>query len=288
MSKASRLRRQRDDASSPDPVVNMPGVDAKLRRAECHLQAIKAQVLEFAAPNPEHFVTDYDQARKQMVTRPHPSLFASREDWATVIGDCVHNLRSALDHLAHELVVLGGGTPKSGRNGTAFPIYDSRLGPNGGPRIVQITTVQGNVAADVLAFIEGLQPYERTDEPLGHPLWVLSELDNMDKHRTLALTGVALNGFGLAINTLRDIDLHFENVGFSGPFDENTELATWKATVRGANPEMHVQPRGAIEVALAPPCIQAGEPLISTLEGLRDYVAEVVAILKFIGGKTAA
>jgi hypothetical protein len=50
---------------------------------------------------------------------------------------------------------------------------------------------------------------------------------------------------------------------------------------------MHVQPQGAIEVALAPPCVHAGEPLIPTLQGLRDYVTDIVEILKFVGGKTA-
>lgn len=265
----------------------MPGVDAKLRRANTHLQEIQRQVAEFAAPNPNHFVSKYDHARQQMVTRPHPSLFAPRHYWATVIGDCVHNLRSALDHLAHELVTLGGGSPKAGRSGTQFPILDSLVGPNGGPRKVHIPTSSGSVSPEVFAFIEGLQPYNRLNHPLDHPLWVLSELDNMDKHRTLAVTGVALSDFALGINTIWDLDLYFAAVGFSGPFDENTELASWKATVTGPNPQMDMQPQGTIEVALAPPSIQTGKPLITTLEHLRDYVAEVVEILKFIGGKTA-
>jgi len=265
----------------------MPGVDAKLRRADVHFKAIEREVAGFAVPNPDHFVSDYDNARHQVITRPHPSLFARRDDWATVIGDCVHNLRSTLDHLAHELVTLGGGVPQTGRSGTQFPILDSLVGPNGGRRKVHISTARGKVAPEVFAFIEGLQPYNRPNNPLDHPLWVLSELDNMDKHRTLALTGVALSDFALGINGLQDLNVHFAAVGFSGPFDENTELATWNATVTGPDPQMDMQPRGAIEVALAPPCIKAGEPLIATLQSLRDYVAYVVDILKFIGGKTA-
>lgn len=290
MGKGKRLRALRAQKSSPDPVVEFPGVDAKLRRAETHMQAIKREVAEFAAPNPNHFVTEYDYARGQMITKPSPSLFARRDDWSTVIGDCVHNLRSALDHLAHELVTLGGGVPRSGRSGTAFPIYDTKVGPKGGPRVVQIVTDTGNVAPEVLAFIEGIQPYERAnrgDDPLTHPLWVLSELDNMDKHRALALTGVALSDFAMSINGMRDIDLYFEQVGFVGTFDEDTELATWTATVTGPSPYMDVQPHGTVDVALAPPCIQAGEPLIPTLESLRDYVTDVIDILKYIGARTA-
>lgn len=151
-------------------------------------------------------------------------------------------------------------------------------------------TISGNVAAEVLAFIEGIQPYERAnrgDDPLTHPLWVLSELDNMDKHRALALTGVALSDFAVGIVEAQDIKLFFEQVGFVGRFDENTELTTWAATVTGPNPYMDVQPHGTIDVALAPPCIQVGELLIPTLEGLRDYVTDIIEVLKFIGLKTA-
>lgn len=290
MGKAKRLRAQKAMKPSPDPIVNMPGVDAKLRRANMHLDEIERQVKAFAAPNPNHFVHQYDDGRGQVITRPHPSLFAPREDWSTTIGDCVHNLRSALDHLAHDLVTLGGGVPRGGRSGTAFPILDSLVGPNGGPRKLHISTSTGNISPEVFAVIEALQPYNRLnrlDDPLSHPLWVLSELDNMDKHRTLALTGIALNGFGFGINTMRDISLHIATMGgYTGPFDENAELAVWKATVTGPNPQMDMQPRGTIQVALAPPCIMAGEPLIPTLTDLRDYITDIIEILKFIGGKT--
>ena len=145
------------------------------------------------------------------------------------------------------------------------------------------------VAPEVFAFIEGLQPYNRVHNPLDHPLWVLSDLDNMDKHRTLALTGVALGGFGFGIGTVFDASLHFDRIGggFTGSFDENTELASWNLTVTGPNPQVDMKPHGPIEIALAPPCIKAGESLIPTLKDLRDYVTDIVEILKFIGGKTA-
>ena len=39
--------------------------------------------------------------------------------WALVLGDCAHNLRSALDYLAHELVRANGGNPDED---TEFPV----------------------------------------------------------------------------------------------------------------------------------------------------------------------
>jgi hypothetical protein len=49
--------------------------------------------------------------------KPDPPL-----EMAVLRGDLVHNLRSALDHLANTLVVANGGVPKEGQGGTQFPI----------------------------------------------------------------------------------------------------------------------------------------------------------------------
>ena len=259
------------------------GVDAKLARAEHHLEAIQAEVASFVAPNPVQFVSDYDAARQQIVIKPSPALFERRDHWSVVIGDCVHNLRSALDHLAHQLVILGGGVPRSGRGGTAFPILDSAVGPNGGPRQVR---VEGGVAPAVQARIEALQPYVRSDPVDDDPLWVLSELDNMDKHRELATTVTAMEGFSLGIVSMRDLDVAFENVGFSGSFDPKTELARLEATVTGPNPEMQMKATGPIHVALDA-SVKVSQPLIPTLEALRDEVVDVVADLWALGCKYA-
>ena len=40
-------------------------------------------------------------------------------EWSLILGDLLHNLRSALDHLAWQLVVDGGGTPSQDTN---FPV----------------------------------------------------------------------------------------------------------------------------------------------------------------------
>lgn len=282
MSKAKRNRATREKRQAL-AAASRDGIDAKLGRAEHHLETIKREVAEFIAPNPDHFVSDYDAARQQIAVKPSQKLFAKRNDWSAVIGDCVHNLRSALDHLAHQLVVLGGGVPKSGRGGTAYPILDSSTGPRGGPRQVRIETTSGSVAPAVQTRIEELQPYKRTNPSVDDLLWILSELDNMDKHRELATTAVAMSDFSFGIVSMRDINVHVDHVGFSGPFDQNTELARLKAIVAGPNPKMEMKHEGTIEITLGVPCIKAGEPLIPTLESLRDDVFGVVADLWALG-----
>lgn len=101
------------------------------------------------------------------------------------IGDAVHNLRASLDYLVYELSIRRrqGNEPKSIPPGsplrqTGFPIFldkdqFERRGKQGvGPGLALVTQKQA-------ARIKTLQPFDKPD----HPLWVVSELDNLRKHR---------------------------------------------------------------------------------------------------------
>lgn len=100
--------------------------------------------------------------------------------WGLVLGDAVHNLRSALDHLAWQLVRANGAKPS---RATQFPIH----GEAGGVRIA------GGVDPDALALIEQVQPYHGRDE--GENLRLINALDIMDKHRYLIVTAMAVGSW---------------------------------------------------------------------------------------------
>ena len=94
----------------------------------------------------------------------------------------VHDLRSALDHLAWQLVEANGGTPRDrpGEPQTAFPIRTEA--PKNGLRI------HGDVAPAALEVVEALQPYNVSPEsPADAVLWHLHRLDVIDKHHELLL-----------------------------------------------------------------------------------------------------
>ena len=63
-----------------------------------------------------------------------------------------------------QLVIAHGGTPD---RTTAFPIYDSRVGPRGGPRS---TAISGGVDPAAQAIIEHMQPYNQQGIPTDVPL----------------------------------------------------------------------------------------------------------------------
>jgi len=115
-----------------------------------------------------------------------------------VIGDCVHNLRSALDHLVLQLAILNG-TFAGAERKTAFPICLDR----GAFKHAVKNNVAPFISRTALDAIEESQPYRTLDPatniPLGDQsvLWVLSQLDVIDKHRVILIAApqVAAEGF---------------------------------------------------------------------------------------------
>ena len=116
-----------------------------------------------------------------------------------IIGDFLHNTRSALDHLVWQLVIANGQIPS---NSNMFPICNDSLS-----FAHQISRGRLNgIPLQAHARIEALQPYQR-GKPLCdmHPLWILSELTNIDKHRSVNLTTVLadtvdFDGWGVHVN----------------------------------------------------------------------------------------
>lgn len=91
-----------------------------------------------------------------------------------VVGDALHNLRCALDHLAHHLVRIGTKSPGP-FDDVCFPIgntltnYEDRL-----------RKIIGRLEKCAVGRINAIEPYKGGK---GHDLWILRRLDDVDKHR---------------------------------------------------------------------------------------------------------
>jgi hypothetical protein len=97
------------------------------------------------------------------------------------IGDCLQNLRSALDYLVRELVLTSNNVPTDHE---IFPICKAPKGFKEAVRRGQL----GGIHPDAVALIELMQPYNRGQNWEKSALWILNELANTNKHRRLLLT----------------------------------------------------------------------------------------------------
>lgn len=156
----------------------LSGVRAKIERAKKHIRDLEAEIdAGFSRQkNLEGFRVKDDsdtgekvyEVRLQNVGGGHLAL---------VLGDAVHNLRSALDHLAYRLVISNGQTPT--RN-TSYPICEK---PAGYKSKATERKIEG-IDTSLFPLIEATQPYNAGYDGLGF----LGELDNFDKHRMLIVS----------------------------------------------------------------------------------------------------
>jgi hypothetical protein len=160
----------------------------KLDRANEHLASLQAEVMtSFAALEPDETVVlgaHFDSKMSQYVVRIERLPEAPFLRWGVVLGDFLHNVRSALDYLAWRLIEIGDQTAprhKAWRpESVYFPIYDSRK------RFRENCWRLPGLTMRQWAMLEREQPYKRYNDISLSPLARLRNLSNKDKHQLIA------------------------------------------------------------------------------------------------------
>ena len=165
----------------------LDGAWLKATRAREHLRLLQGE-LATAQIRPYRVVGAYEGEGNHYVLRFDVIDDGShlRAGMGLVAGDAIHNLRAALDHLAWQLAVAGGGANRR----TQFPIYDDQAIFR-----ANVDAVLRGVSPTDRATIETLQPYHlraaeavegvHRDLSLNALLMIVSRLDNVDKHTVL-------------------------------------------------------------------------------------------------------
>jgi len=172
--------------AAPLNVVDKPdlkGVRAKINRAKHHFEQIDTAVRHlFINADTTTAAPYYNMDRQELVlawektTPVDPTL-------PLLAGDCIHNARSALDHLVFQLAVLNH-APREAAKKTSFPVYLTPAEFKNAVRGKIAPFISGNALAE----IEKLQPYAAANAGADDIIWVLSQLDIIDKHRLLIVT----------------------------------------------------------------------------------------------------
>ena len=167
----------------------------KVKRAQHHMVEIKRYARSYANSHPYQVVPVYRQPKGhpdtwfyslQITQQPDPML-------AVILGDFVHNLRSALDH------IVVASVPNRRKKRASMPIFSKGIWE---------TDVSGNFVINdnearekYRAAIDGLdsraktivgnfQPYHMgLDDADRHSFAVIGSLENADKHRQLIAVG---------------------------------------------------------------------------------------------------
>ena len=99
------------------PAPQLSGARSKFKQAQVHAALIEAEVLRVTGPDAYSARQNGGQREKAIWTVEGLKAFDERLPlW---IGDCMHNFRSAWDHIAYELIKA---VPLQPTQGTMFPL----------------------------------------------------------------------------------------------------------------------------------------------------------------------
>ncbi|MFZ0058895.1 MAG: hypothetical protein WAL35_02460 [Acidimicrobiales bacterium] len=167
---------------------SLDGVMVKVERARFHYETLYNEVETLFERGAYVFVGEIHGDGREHIYRvkdaPSPD-----PRWSAIVGDCVHNLRSALDHLACQLVRANGGIPT---DKTYFPIRRSRClrNPSTGQLEPAPLYIAGGISTEAMEMIEAIQPYHGGNE--GKRLLNINSLDVIDKHREIIVVAQAV------------------------------------------------------------------------------------------------
>lgn len=177
------------------------GIRAKVERAHDHLVVLGDEMRDFEQRKPYLLESEVHSNGSKHIKRfrmvePIPV------EWSVLLGEMVHDLRSALDQTVYWLTVDNLGHDLG--TGTCFPIFTRRLKLGTEPGFADVNTKMPNgirysglwwirgVGPGPRAFIEKVQPYPQRTGPLPKALLWLNELWHQDKHRLVHLFGYVL------------------------------------------------------------------------------------------------
>ncbi len=246
----------------------------KVERAKQHVTELERACHAFLNTNPYVVGTKQDPQTRKLIYYV-ASVQAPPASIATITGDVLQNLMSALDHLAYQLVCVGMGSDGPFYH-VYFPVADSATEY----QIENSRKVKG-MRPEAIRAIDAIKPYRGGNDPL----WRLYKLNIVDKHRTIITVGSAFRSVDIGSHvhellsallpaggaTLPAISLGLRPADRLFPLKAGAELF-----IDAPNAKVNDKMAFRFEIAFGEPKIIEGEPLVETLHQFTDLVSKII------------
>ena len=192
--------------------------------------------------------------------RPNPN-------WDVEIGGLAVLLRSVLDISVTRLSRRRPGRPKKPQ----FPIFVYRTN-----KARQVSTFArnrtkliGHLRPDEQAIIERAQPYHAGNLRWRHPLWILHELSNADKHNALTEASMSIASSTFLFPAIPFCYNSGMQLRAGVPFEDGAILGR-------VGREVNVKPHHAVSIRFVKGCPATGDETIDTLTSIEKQVRKIV------------
>lgn len=232
----------------------------KVKRANKHISELQAGLIEFVNTKPYEVRSDFDESRGLYglgvsMTRSVPP------EISIILGDVIHNLRSALEHVASDLDFA----VTNDRTRSKFPMHETR---DNFVDALEKGVIHTNFPeiADVLMTI--IKPYKGGNDTL----WKIGKLWNIDKHRLPVTT--------YGVTSITGIKVVGPN-GFAYSGEVRVEQGRIAGLVATDRP-MTVTDYGqtAFYIQFDEPGLLEADPVIPTLCQMSQLVAQAIDVIE--------
>jgi hypothetical protein len=165
--------------------LDLSSVFAKTARSNEHLDELKERVRERLEPGDFTVSMELNAGATEHVWTFRAPRGTDFTEISLCVGDCVHNLRSALDHLVYSIAVHESGrNPPPDETVLAFPLTKTSAEFKKAKNRIRTLSI------NLQKVIEKVQPYNRTTRGLPCVLGALARFDDTDKHRLLKVVAL--------------------------------------------------------------------------------------------------
>jgi hypothetical protein len=256
------------------------GYGAKFYGALEHLKHLAGEVAAWVDENSRLTTHRYYPSKGEYVVWVTVKEFGSA-GLAVEVGECLHDLRSGLDHLAYVLATVHTGKPlpKKIAGNSEFPIFgdeDKGVSGKGPAMFADAARKLAGIEPAAQTVIEGLQPYKLGADFRTHELWRLYDLARVDRHRLLHLAVV--HSGGLLWNPRLHTNVHEVGPGVIGSFGgeiepgKRTEVTRMPVTPINPRERVYMDLKPALDIVFAADSPAAGESVPAVLGGIYNYV----------------
>ena len=253
-------------------------ITVKVERAKEHLQLLANEVRRYLDTQPYIVSVKRDPESRRLIYFVE-SIRSMPLRLSAILGDTIHNLRSALDHLAYQLVWVGTGKVPSSH--VYFPIADDPAKyPEKRDRQLKGATPR------TVAAIDDLKPYKGGNENL----WRLHKLDNVDKHRVVITAGSAFRSVNIGAHMSREMQKLLASSPNATQSSEMPSLDTFfrpadrlfplkpgdELFIDGPDAEPNEKLQFRFEVAFGEEGIVFDEPIVETLSSMVTVMENIM------------
>jgi hypothetical protein len=268
----------------------LDGVQFKLARAQSEVNVLRAMETAFFEETKHSIVrAEHNSVSGKDVYRFKidgiPFSLESSLGWGGFIGEIAHNLRCALNYLVYQLALLNSANKPetvAGDKGLQFPIFAGKGDfKRKGKRAIKL------LALEHQTIIEGLQPYQSISKSLlptvdlskwsgrNSPLFWLEEINNMDKHRVIHVTGVRAGSW--SVGWWGEVNHPIDILGIFNILEDGTECFE-------VPPDVHVYPQIHPFIAFRPtlslPPELEKKPVCLVFDLIARTVSEIIGLFE--------